>query len=70
MPWKMEKDVIDKTQSEVGFLKEILFKEAHEHVGVVRGSMSAYGSFLDLEVKLGVDGEVVVRMNKASWIRN
>ena len=58
-----EEDIVDKTQPEVGLLesemKEILL-EVHEEVGVERGQSCAHGGSFDLEVMLGVKGEVVV----------
>jgi hypothetical protein len=47
-----------KMQPESGFLKsrvkEILFKETHEQVGIEGGHTYAHGSSLDREVMLGV----------------
>ena len=52
-----EENVIDKTQPEAGFLdsevKEILFKETHEQVGIGRGHTGAHGGSLNLEVMFG-----------------
>ena len=57
-----------ETQPGVKFLesrlKEILFNEAHDQVGIGGGHSYAYGSSLYLEVMLGVEGEVVVGKNK------
>ena len=53
----------DKMQPEAGFLdsgvKEILFKETHEQVGIGRGHMGAHGDSLNLEEMFGVEGELV-----------
>ena len=46
---------------------EVLYKEAHEQVGVGRGNVGAHDGSLGLELKgkwLGV------RMNWVNWIRN
>ena len=55
-----EENVVDKTQPESGFfnsgVKEILFKETHEQVGIGRGHTGS----LNLEVMFGVKGEMVV----------
>jgi hypothetical protein len=63
-----EENIIDKTQPEAGFLdsgvKEILFKESHEQVGIGRGHTGAHGGFLNLEVMSGVKGEMVVGEDK------
>ena len=59
-----KENVIDETQPEAGFLasgvKEILFKETHEQVGIRRGHTGAHGGSLNLEEMFGVDGEMVV----------
>ena len=59
-----EENVIDETQPEAGFLdsrvKEILFKEIQEQVGIGRGHTSAHGGSLNLEEMFGVEGEMVV----------
>ena len=51
-----------------GFLnsgvKEILFKETHEQVGIGRGHTGAHGSSLNLEVMSGIKGEMVVGEDK------
>ena len=51
--WSMgpkKENVIDETQPEAGFLdsgvKEILFKETHEQVGIGRGHTVAHGGSL------------------------
>ena len=63
-----EENVINKTQPEAGFLdnrvKEILFKETHEQVGIGRGHTGAHGVSLNLEVISGVKGEMVVCKDK------
>ena len=62
-----------KHSQSLGFesrMREVLFKEAHEGVGVGRGHSCAHGSSFNLKVILGVKREVVVRMNCLSWIRN
>ena len=63
-----EENIINKTQPEAGFLnngvKEILFKESHEQVGIGRGHTCAHGSSLNLEVMSGVKGEMVVGEDK------
>ena len=63
-PWGQRRKMSDKTQPEAGFLdsgvKEILFKETHEQVGIGRGHTSAHGGSLNLEVMFGVKGEMVV----------
>ena len=41
-------------------MKEVLFKETHEQVGIGRGHMGAHGSSLDLEVMSGIKGEMIV----------
>ena len=47
-----DENFIKKTQPEAGFLvsgvKEILFKETHEQVGIGRGHKGAHGSSLNL----------------------
>jgi hypothetical protein len=57
-----EENIIDNVQLKAGFLdcrvKEILFKETHEHVSI-GGGHSNYNS-LYLEVLLGVKEEMVV----------
>ena len=65
--WTMgskEENFIDKTQPEGGYLdsgvKEILFKETHEQVGIGRGHTGAHGGSINLEVMSGVKGEMVV----------
>ena len=70
-----KESVIDETQPEAGFLdsgvKEILFKETHEQVGIGRGHTSTHGSSLYLEVMLeSKEKWLWVRMNCVSWIRN
>ena len=45
-------------------MKEILFKESHEQVGIGRGHTGAHGGFLNLEVMSGVKGEMVVGQDK------
>ena len=69
-----KENVIDKTQPEAEFLesgvKKILFKETHEQVCIGRDHACAHGSSLNLEVMPGVKGEMVVRINWVSWIRN
>ena len=63
-----EENVIDKTQPEAGILdsgvKEILFKETHEQVGIGRGYTGAHGISLNLEVMSGVKGEMLVDEDK------
>ena len=65
---RKEEYIIDKTQPEAGFLKsgvkEPPFKEAHEQVGIGGGHSCVHGSYLDLEVILGVDGEMVMDEDK------
>jgi len=65
-----EEIVIDKTQPEAGFLdsrvKEILFKETHEQVGIGRGHTGAHGVSLNLEIS-GVKGEKFVDENKLDY---
>ena len=41
-------------------MKEILFNEPHEQVGIGRSHSDAHGRLLDLKVMLGVESEVVV----------
>jgi len=41
-------------------VKEILFKETHEQVGIGRGHTGAHGGSLNLEEMFGVEGEMVV----------
>ena len=69
-----EENVVDKTKPAAGFLvsrvKEILFKETHEPVGIGRGHMGAHGGSLNLEIMSGIKGEMVVRINWVSWVRN
>ena len=64
----LEENVINKTQPEAGFLdsgvKEILFKETHEQVGIGRGHTGAHGGSLNLEIMSGVKGEMVVGEDK------
>ena len=59
-----KENAIDKPQPEAGFLdsgvKEILFKETHEQVGIGRGHTGAHSGFLKLEVMFGVAGEMAV----------
>ena len=45
-------------------MKEILFKETHEQVGIGRGHMGAHDGSLNLEVMFGVKGEIVVCEDK------
>jgi hypothetical protein len=63
-----EENVIDKTQSEAGFLesrvKQILFKETREQVCIGRGHSCAQDCSLYLEVMPGVEGEMVVGADK------
>ena len=40
--------------------EEVLFKEAHEEVGIGKDHSYAYGNSLDLQVMLEVEGEVIV----------
>ena len=53
-----KENFIDKTQPEAGFLdrgvKEILFKETHEQVGIGRGHTGAHGGSFNLELMSGV----------------
>ena len=53
-------------QPEAGLLKsrmkEVMFKEAHEQLGIGRSHLCAHGSSLELVVMLGVEGELVVRI--------
>ena len=55
-----EENGINKTQPETEFLKsgvkEIMFKETHEQVGIGGGHSCAQGDSLCLEVMLGVEG--------------
>ena len=59
-----KENVIDETKPETGFLdsgvKEILFKETHEQVGIGRGHTGSHGGTLNLEEMFGVEGEMVV----------
>ena len=59
-----KENVIDNMQPEAGFLesrvKEILFTETHEQVGIGRGHTGTHGGSLNLEVMFGVKGEMVV----------
>ena len=41
-------------------MKEILFKETHEQVGIERGHMGVHGGSLNMELMFGVKGEMVV----------
>ena len=63
-----EENTVDQTQPEAGFLnsgvKEILFKETHEQVGIGRVHTGAHGGSLNLEVMFGVKGEMVVGEDK------
>ena len=63
-----EENTIDKTQLEAMFLdsgvKEILFKDTHEQVGIGRGHTAAHGGSLKLEVMSGVKGEIVMGEDK------
>ena len=65
---RKEENVIDNTQPKDGFLdsgvKEILFKETHEQVGIGMGHTCAHGGSLNLEVMSGVKGEMVVGEDK------
>ena len=67
-----EENVINKTQPEVGFLKsrvkEILFKETHEQVGIGGGHSCAYCNSLAGSRRRNVCGWM--RINCVSWIRN
>jgi hypothetical protein len=60
-----EEDAIDKMQPKAAYLKsgmkEILFKEVYEHIGIGGGHVGAH----DLEVMLGVKGEAL-----PSYIKN
>ena len=51
-------------------MKEVLFKEAHEQVGIGTGHLCAHGSSLDQEVMLGVKGEVVVIEDELGELEN
>ena len=59
-----------KRSQRLGFLdsglKEILFKETHEQVGIGRGHTGAHGGSLNLEVMFGVKGEMIVGEDKLS----
>ena len=63
-----EEDVTDEMQPEAGLLesgvKEVLFKEPHEQVSIGTGHLCSHNSSLDLEVMLGVKGEVVVGVDE------
>jgi len=48
-------------------VKEILFKETHEQVGIGRGHTGAHGGSFNLESK---EKWLWVRINWVSWIRN
>ena len=48
----------------VNGMKEVLFKDALEHVNVGRGYLSAHGSCLELEVMIFFEGELVVNKVK------
>ena len=48
-------------------MKEILFKETHEQVCIGRGHACAHGNSLNLEVMLGVKGEMVVGEDKLGF---
>ena len=41
-------------------MKEVLFKQTYEQVGIENGHSCAHSSYLDLEVMLGLEGEVFV----------
>ena len=54
--WPKEENVIDKMQPETGFFEnrvEVLFKEAHEQVGIGGGHMDIHFA----ELRLGCWGE-------------
>jgi hypothetical protein len=51
-------------------MKEILFKEFYEWVDIGEGHLSANGSPLDLEVMLGVKGEMVEGEDKLGKLVN
>ena len=63
-----EENGIDKKQAEAEFLesgvKEIMFKENHKQIGIGRDYMGTHSSFLDLEIMLGVEGEMLMREDK------
>ena len=67
-----KENVIDEMQPEAGFLdsgvKEILFKETHEKVGIRRGHKGAHGGSLNLEVMFGVKEQMVVGEDKFGWV--
>ena len=44
--------------------KELLFKVAHEQVGIGEGHAGAHGRAFDLEEISGVEGEIVVGKDK------
>ena len=49
----------------IGFrVKEFLLKVAHEQIGIGGGHTGAHGRVFDLEVMMGVEGEVVVGEDK------
>ena len=56
----------------MGFrIKEFLLKVAHEQIGIGGGHTGAHGRAFDLEVMVGVEGEVLwVRINWVSLTRN
>ena len=47
-------------------MKEILFKETHEQVGIGRGHTGTHGCALNLKVMEEVEGEVVVGKDELS----
>ena len=59
---------VDKPQPEAGFIelgvKEILLKVVHEQVSRGGGHMGAHGCAFDLEVMMGVEGEIIVDEDK------
>ena len=49
----------------IGFrVKEFLFKVAHNQISIGGGHMGAHGLAFDLEVMMGVEGEVVMGEDK------
>jgi hypothetical protein len=74
-PWGHRRKISSiKHSQRLGFLdsrvKEILFKEIHEQVGIGRGHTGAHGGSLNLEVMSGVKGEMVVGEDKLGELDN